>query len=197
MKTKILLTVIAVFAVTIMFLSGRVNRLKADKQELTEYVGLLTERGELYKTKDSLNVLSVKQYQIYIEQYKQHNAEQFALIKTLNVDIKRLKSILSLSTTTAGTIETPIVYKVVPRDSIVFDTVQCVNYQDDWAMFMGYIEDGVFKADYSVVDSLVCVGHIVPKRFWFIKWGVKEVKVDVVSKNPNTFISNVEVLTIR
>ena len=197
MKTKILLTVIAVFAVTIMFLSGRVNRLKSDKQDLKEYIGLLTERGELYKTKDSLNAVSVKQYQIDIERYKQYNAEQYALIKSLRVDIKRLKSIISLSTTTSGSIETPIIYKVVPRDSIIFDTIQCINYQDDWAMFMGCIEDGVFKADYTVLDSLVCVGHVVPRRFWFIKWGVKDVKMDVVSKNPNTVISDVEVLTIR
>lgn len=197
MKTKTLLTVISFFAFAIIFLSGRVKRLKSDKQELSEYVGLLTERGELYKTKDSLNVMSVKQYQIDIERYKQHNAEQYALIKSLKVDIKRLKSIISTATTTSGTIETPIIYKVVPRDSVVFDTVQCVNYQDDWALFMGCIEDGVLKADYTVIDSLVCVGHIIPRRFWFIKWGVKDVKMDVVSKNPNTIISDVEVLTIR
>jgi hypothetical protein len=46
-------------------------------------------------------------------------------------------------------------------------------------------------------DSLLYVEYIVPRRFWFIKWGVKERRQEIVSRNPYTRIMGAEFVVIR
>jgi hypothetical protein len=46
-------------------------------------------------------------------------------------------------------------------------------------------------------DSLLYVEHIVPHRFWFIKWGVRDRRQEIVSRNPHTRIVGAEFVTVR
>jgi hypothetical protein len=46
-------------------------------------------------------------------------------------------------------------------------------------------------------DSLLYVEHVVPKRFWFIRWGVKERRQEIVSRNPHVRIVGAEFVTVR
>ena len=54
-----------------------------------------------------------------------------------------------------------------------------------------------FVGQFVSRDSLLYVEHIRPKRFLFFKWGIKERKQEIVSRNPHTIIMNAEFITIR
>jgi hypothetical protein len=57
--------------------------------------------------------------------------------------------------------------------------------------------DAKFAGRFESRDSLLYVEHVVPKRFWFIRWGVKERRQEIVSRNPHTKIIGAEFVTIR
>jgi len=46
-------------------------------------------------------------------------------------------------------------------------------------------------------EKLKYVEHIISKRLWFIKWGTKERRQEILSLNPDTEITGAEYVTIR
>ena len=83
-------------------------------------------------------------------------------------------------------------------DSIYKDTIKCISITDKWFYMNGCIEvNSKFTGKFVNRDSLVYVEHIIPKRFWFIKWGCRERRQEIVSRNPYTIITGAEYITIR
>jgi hypothetical protein len=89
------------------------------------------------------------------------------------------------------------------RDSIVYsggyaaDTLRCIDIADKWFDLSGCIDSrDNFTGMFESRDSLLYVEHIVPKQFWFIKWGVKERRQETVSRNPYNRILGAEFVVI-
>jgi hypothetical protein len=83
-------------------------------------------------------------------------------------------------------------------DSINADKLKCIQIHEKWFDMNGCIDaNAKFTGRFESRDSLLYVEHVVPKRFWFIRWGVKERRQEVVSKNPHTKITGAEFITIR
>lgn len=54
------------------------------------------------------------------------------------------------------------------------------------------------KFDASVdVDTLDQAVHRVPHRFWFIKWGTKAIRQDIVCRNPYSQITYSEYIELK
>ncbi len=47
------------------------------------------------------------------------------------------------------------------------------------------------------VDTLIQVVHRVTRQFWFIKWGTKAIRQDIVSKNPHSQIVYTEYIELK
>ena len=151
------------------------------------------EQSQAYKVHDSLNALSIQQLILDRKQLKEYRQRDMKLIAQLQVDKRRLQSIGSTSTKTVYQIKTEI------RDSLIYlrDTLRCFDHQGRWSRVEGCLIGDSIKLQVQSIDSLLYVEHIVPKRFWFIKWGIKERKQEILSKNPNTTILSAEFIRME
>lgn len=151
------------------------------------------EKSQAYKVNDSLSGLSIQQLILDRKQLKEYRQRDMELIAKLQIDKRRLQSVGSTSTKTVYQIKTEV------RDSLVYlrDTLRCFGHQGRWSRVEGCLVGDSVQLQIQSIDSLLYVEHVVPKRFWFIKWGVKERKQEILSKNPNTTILSAEFIRVE
>ncbi|WP_353739197.1 DUF6549 family protein, partial [Muribaculum intestinale] len=53
------------------------------------------------------------------------------------------------------------------------------------------------ELDVVSCDTIKQIIHRVPKKFWFIKWGCKAIRQEVVSTNPHTKITYTEYIELK
>jgi hypothetical protein len=191
---------LAAFVMTgiIFFQQRRINVITEDRDTYKKNTYSLLSDIEHYKVADSLQVVSIDELILTVKEYEQYRQEDMALIKSLKVDKNRLQKIISAQTATAYELSG------VFRDSIVYlnsydtDTLRCVDINEKWFDLHGCIDTTAkFTGTFESRDSLLYVEHVIPKRFWFIKWGVKERRQEIVSRNPYTRIEGAEFVTVR
>lgn len=196
---KYILIVAAIVAVvsTISLQCSKINELKIENDIAVQNVEWLKSKAEFYKTTDSSSAVSLRALTLSIEDYAAARRNDLKDIAKLRADLTRIKSISTAQLQSIYEINAVLKDKVFQTDS-TYDTLPCLNYSDRWYDFSGCIyQDSVFIGSLNSFDSIVYVEHIVPKKFWFIKWGVKERRQEILSKNPHTKIVNAEYITIR
>ncbi|MDR3133040.1 MAG: hypothetical protein LBU42_03330 [Prevotellaceae bacterium] len=198
---KYLIIAIIIFSLlaTIAGLTARVNHLASERNIYQSNTHVLLDSIRHYKVNDSLNAASAKQLQLTLDEYMQYRASDYNLIKQLQADKKRLEQVTTVQTETTYEVSAPAEERVVIRDSIIRDTVRCYVYEDTWLSFDGCITGSLFSGKVKSRDSLLYVEHIVPKRFlgFLWKYGVRERRQEIISKNPHTEIVGAEFITIR
>ena len=136
--------------------------------------------------------------ELKISEYKKYREDDYKLIEGQQVDKKRLEEITTVQAQTIyelkGTVRDSIIYV----DNYIVDTLKCLKIGDEWFSFDGCIgKNNEFSGTFENRYSFIYVEHIIPKNFLFIKYGVKERKQDIVSKNPYTNIIEAEFVTIK
>lgn len=183
---------------TIAILHHRLQKEKAEKELYQRNTDVLMGKVDEYKTKDSLNVASIGVIELKLSEYKKYRADDLNLINTLKVDKKRLEQITTAQTQTIYELKGSVRDSIVYVDNYIVDTLRCLDIANKWFDLHGCInKKNVFSGTFENRDSLIYVEHIIPKKFLFIKWGVKERKQEILSKNPNTRIVNAEYISIR
>ncbi len=150
-------------------------------------VALLSDSLSHYKTKTGELVSSVEQLEMTIGELKRHRSELVSQLKSMKI---RLRDVQSLSTTA---LESRVEVFVPIRDTIFIDTgkvvkAQAFNWSDAWTSIQGVIQNDSVKVKYQSRDTLLQVVRVVPKRFLFFRWGVREIRQDVKIFNPNSKI---------
>ncbi len=152
-----------------------------------------------YKTADSLNAVSVEQLTLSAKELKEHESDLVNRLKDLNIKLKRVESFTSVST------ETKIEFVPTRKDSIIYlpgkDSVirlKCLEYKDAWTDFTGcYDENNIPRVTLTTRDSIDIIGHIVPKKFLFIRHGIKSINAEIINHNPNSRITHGKVIKIK
>ena len=124
-------------------------------------------KDELLRSKAELGTM-----QLTAREFERLNEKQANEIKALKI---RLKDVKNVSTTEIQTIiEVPIT---------ITDTVkQCFEFKDDYVNVDGCLVDSI---RIESKDTITVINHIEPKKiFWFIKYGVKDVRTTITNKNP-------------
>lgn len=171
---------------------------KAEKQLYQRNTDVILDTIQTYKVKDSLNVASIGVIELKLSEYKKYRADDLNLISSLKVDKKRLQQITTTQTKTIYELKGSVRDSIVYVDNYIVDTLRCLDIANKWFDLHGCINNkNAFSGTFENRDSLIYVEHIVPKKFIFIKWGVKERKQEILSKNPNTRIVNAEYISIR
>ena len=181
MKRYILIIILVII---IFFLSRSLHRQENDR--LSSNQTALFQDISYYRTRDSLSAASVERLTLTKKELEQ-NCEALARdIKDLKIKLKRVQSVSQAS------IETEHIIRTVVRDSLIVrdrvDTLQCIDYHDNYLTLSGCIEHNHFSGHIMSRDTLLQVIHRVPHRWWFIKWGTKAVRQEIVSKNPHTHV---------
>lgn len=183
---------------TIAILHQRLQKEKAEKELYRRNTDVLMGKVTEYKTKDSLNVASIGVIELKLSEYKKYRVNDLNLINSLKVDKKRLQQITTTQIQTIYELKGSVRDSIVYRDNYIVDTFKCITIHNTWFDLKGCSNrNNDFSGTFENRDSLIYIEHIVPKKFLFFKWGIKERKQEILSKNPNTHIVNAEYISIR
>ena len=195
MKNKIVLILLGLVIVSGVFSGYIYNRNKKAKKEVVRLGynqrSLLSEM-DLYRTKDSLSAASVERLQLTNREFERYCSELKLQVEELGIRVKRLQSVSQTGVNTSYPVYIPI------RDSIRDrDTLCCIDYRSPYLEISGCSDRGSFSGRIVSRDTLIQVVHRIPHRFWFVRWGTKAIRQEVVCKNPYTNISYTEYIELK
>jgi len=198
-KTAIIITGIVVFL--FVFLLAEVKTLRNKNVILKQNTNFALHEKNRYKTSDSLNVLSIEQLNLSLRQLKEYRAKDYKEIEKLKLDKKRIKSLVTSQQKTIYNLKLNVrdslIFVRVPEKELKIDTIKVTNYEDGWLSYKEEIKGNNSKVYIENRDSLVYVEHIIPHKFLFIKWGQKDRKQEIYSKNPHTIILDAKFIKIK
>lgn len=179
---------IIAFAVSmLLILSGYiyVNMLVQKNREIERISKNLIELrtdNEIRQTQNGKLMLQIKELEVTSEELVKLRLIDQSTIKDLDIKLKRLKKITSTGTGTVIDIE-PIV-----KDSFIYiegkpDSCKYIAFKDNYADISGMVCNTA-KLHIEITDTIVSFAHVIPHKFLFFKFGVKEIKQEVYSKSP-------------
>ena len=176
-------------------------KLKSENEILQTNVGTLLTGAEQYKVKDSLQVATIANLELSISEYRRYKAEDKKLLESLKIDNNRLKGIIKTQTESfyeQTTLLRDSVKMLLSPDSVeVPVNIKTARFADQWHSLNVTIQGDSLNYKLRTKESLLITNHVVPKRFLFFKYGCREVRTEVVSKNPYVGDIQVESITIR
>lgn len=199
MKAKI--TAIAAFSILcllIVFLLRYNAKLREENGILNRNVSVLTTQNVAYRTESGKSAMKAEELNLTLRQYRNTLQGKDSTIKDLKQSIKDLKSNTSIQTSTESEFSGSLRDSIIIRDSLVIDTMKCVNMRSKWLDLSGCIDsNGTFAGTTVTRDSLEILNIEHRKRFlWFRLKKVKYREFIVTSKNPHTEITGFNVTTI-
>ena len=192
MKKYLIVGIIIIAAAVALALDARkIERLSAQLAQYRANTEALLTDVRTYKVRDSLNAARVQSLELSAREFERFRAEDAALIRELK---GRNRELASVNRTQAQTI---IDLMAQPRDTVIVrDSVPtpalAVHCGDAWYDFDGVVAPGEFSGRLSVRDSLVAAETVRYRKFLWWKLGVRDRRVDVISRNPHVTILNVE-----
>jgi hypothetical protein len=186
-KYIILFSLITLLIVGLIASTHAIAYLRDENSRLTGNQNALLSDVRHYQTKDSLNVASVERLQFTNSELERYNSDLVKTVEDLNIKLKRLQSVSQTATKTTYNIETVFKDSLIVKykdSTLVLDTLRCVNYNDAYLTFIACEKNDTLNAFIESRDTLITIVHRVPKRFWFIRWGTKAIRQEVISKNP-------------
>lgn len=211
MKKIIIKTaIIAVAILASMLASHKIHKLKEENTRLlSNQEILLTQKqtvmaeSQAYKVSDSLNAAKVSELQFTLKEYKKYRAQDLQLIEQLKVKKSDLQKVIDLQTETINSLSAKLNDSIrIDTVTNIADTLKCFDYKSKWTDVSGCIDLKRDSINLQIKnrESLKIVETAVYKRFLGFLWKTNKVKnkqVDVVSKNPNTTITNLDYVSIK
>lgn len=175
---------------------GKVTELKKENGRLSDNATALMDRATYYETEADKSAASVQRLKLDYSELKEHYTHVCKTADELGVKVKRLQA----AATTATKTEVKVVTQI--RDSIIYrngepDSLKMLQWRDAWVNVAGEIRGNDVSLDVVSNDTIKQIIHKVPKKFWFIKWGCKAIRQEVVSTNPHTKITYTEYIEIK
>lgn len=195
--------ILIILIAIIVALSARLKKVTADRNVQRKNVETLFTSVESYKVQDSLQAATIGDLQLTLKQYKQFRAEDAQLISNLKVDNKRLQGVVTTQTESyyqhAAALRDSVKMLItkVPDSIKVPIIVKTANFADAWHSLNIVIDGDSLNYRLRTKESLIITNHVVPKKFLWFKFGCKEVRTDVVSKNPYVESISLESITIK
>ncbi len=187
-KIYIIIALICIIGVLIF----RVKSLKTDNIRLSDNQRALMSDIEFYKTESGKNAASVERLKLEKSEFKTYESDLVKKIEELNIKIRRLQSVSQTHT------ETFIPIEVTVRDSIFkTDTLKCIEFRDPWIDFSGCFNRSVFTGSILCRDTIIQVVHRVPRKLWFIRYGTKAIRQEILSQNPYNKIVYTKYIELR
>jgi hypothetical protein len=159
---------------------------------------LLTDM-ETYKTKDSLNVARIGTLRLTLDEFKKYRKEDAETIEQLKMKGRDLESIVTAGSQTTQEFTSYVRDTIIMKDTISVPA-RCIEYHDAWMDFSGCMADKSFVGSIEVRDTIHIVESIKRKRFLGFLWKTKKIKdrkVDLLSRNPNTKITTASSIMIE
>lgn len=195
---KYLLAIVAILLLALCIAVSRCGAIKDDRNRLSGNQRSLLEQISFYQTKDSLNAASIERLTLTTNELKSYFPQLVETVKSLNIKVKRLQSVAQTATEASYPIATPIVDSIIIRDTVDRPILlKCIDFDNRYVRVSGCDHNGLFNGNIQTLDTLVQVVHRVPRKFWFIKWGTKAIRQEVISKNPFSKVVYTEYIELK
>lgn len=180
---------------TVAALSYFLSREKKETKRLTGNQRSLLEEVYLYRTKDSLSAASVERLELTNQEFERYCEDLKARVEQLGIKVKRLQSVASTAVETEYKVITQLKDSVIFRDSAIL--LKCLELHTPYLDVSGCIDQNKFTGSILSRDTLYQIVHRIPHRFWFIKWGTKAIRQEIVSRNPDSRIVYSQYIELR
>lgn len=190
----LILFVIVLFAV-IAILMAMLRQSKNEVARLSANQRTLLADAEFYRTKDSLSAASVERLQLTYREFEKYCTDLRLQVGELGIKVKRLQSVASAGIETKYDVITSIKDSIVFRDSTIM--LKCLEINTPYLGVSGCAENNTFVGSIISRDTLDQIVHRVPHQFWFIKWGTKAIRQEVISRNPYSRITYSEYIELK
>jgi hypothetical protein len=199
-----------------------ISHVKAERDTYKSNTSALLGQANYYKVylHDSLHAASMPEVSLRLAEYERYRAQDAADIAKLRLDKRRIQQVTTAKFRTSYHIDAPVKYidantvdslgygdggigrsrggqGISPLPTPELASIPCINVIDPWYELHGCIINGRFVGNNISFQALDYVEHIIPHRFLFFKWGTKERRQEILSKNPYTRILACEFITIR
>lgn len=167
----VLTLVIALCLTVALYLNAR-----ADRDRLRQNQSLLLHNGavEIRQTTTGRSQASVPALTLRQKEFRQSNDTLLKIARTARIKPTRINEAATMATQTTDTIVA----------SIRHDTA--ITWHTPWQSLAATITRDTLHATITTNDTLDIIVHRVPRRFLFFRFGCRQVRLDVISRNPHT-----------
>lgn len=167
--------------------------MKADRDRLKENQSFLLHNGEveIKQTNTGCSQASVPALTLRPLEFRRSGDTLLRTAKAAGIKASRISEAATAATTTHVDFDARV-FRMVVHDTLR-DTVLCpasplpaLSWNDPWVSLSGTIADSIFHGSLTSNDTLDIIVHRVPKRFLFFRFGCKQVRMDIISRNPHT-----------
>lgn len=167
---------------------------KADRDRLQHNQSLLLHNGrvEISETGTGRSHASTPALTLRPEEFRQSGGALAEAARQTGVKPSRISEAAIVATSSHADIEAPArrlppAAAHLPGDSLCRpDSLVCFSWHDPWLSLSGCVSDSLFRGTVTATDTLDVIVHRVPRRFLFFRFGCREVRMDIVSRNPHT-----------
>lgn len=195
MKKILILLLIAAFAI-IVGLRSSLHKTREERDRYRANQTALLSDVEHYKTESGKNAASVQKLTFTYNELKKNYDDVVATAKELNIKVKRMQSVSTTATETRVNVVTQVRDSIIFRDSIT-QSIKIFRWNDPWVSIFGELNNDSVGIDVQSRDTIVQIVHRIPHKFWFIKWGTKAIRQEIVSKNPHTNIVYTDYIELK
>ena len=167
--------------------------MKADRDRLKENQSFLLHNGEveIKQTNTGCSQASVPALTLRPSEFCRSGDTLLRTAKAAGIKVSRISEAATAATTTHVDFDARV-FRTVVHDTLR-DTVLCsasplpaLSWNDPWVSLSGTIADSIFHGSLTSNDTLDIIVHRIPKRFLFFRFGCKQVRMDIISRNPHT-----------
>ena len=191
-KTNTVLFVLMVIFALAAFMTTRAYfNLKTDRDRLKENQSLLLHNGkvDIKQTNTGLSLASVPALTL-----RQSGDTLLQVAKSAGIKTSRISEAATASTATRVDFNTRV-FRTAVHDTVrntiagslpPLSPSKQLSWNDSWVSLSGTITDSMFHGSITAVDTLDIIVHRGPRRFLFFRFGCKQVRMDIISRNPHT-----------
>lgn len=147
---------------------------------------------QIVKDKYGKEVARVQALELSKNEFEKLFKEQTEIVEGLRLKIKRLESYIQTSVETKDSITVDVQPPIIVRDTS--SVVRPFEFSDGWMALKGNltidgdkaIDPAKIQMSYSVTDTLDVMVYREPKKFLFIRYGIKRLDCYIYPRNPHS-----------
>ena len=169
--------------------------IKADRDRLRNNQNLLLHNGnvEISEIASGRSRASVPALNIRPSEFRRSGDALLKVAKSAGIKSSRISDAATAATVTRAAIVANL-SSIQVDDSAsnlsarlpVNSSTRQLSWSDPWLSISGTVSDSLVRCSVSVSDTLDIIVHRVPRRFLFFRFGCREVRMDIISRNPHT-----------
>lgn len=148
---------------------------------------LLHNSTDIKETTDGKSHASTPALMLRTSEFKASGDTLTKQARKVGIKPSRIAEAATVATATTVAITAPL---ITMPDTTHNSQLSILNSQftwhDHWTSLTGSISDSTFSGTITSTDTLDIIVHRVPKRFLFFRFGCKQVRLDIISRNPHT-----------